>query len=70
MSLRNTVECRKFEVLFGIISSLNYREVDIKIYNPKMVTISFFLANILSFRHVKETSQGDVSFMALKHMIL
>ena len=69
MSLQNTVESRKFKVLFGIIS-LNYRKIDIKIYNPKKSYQCFFLANILSFGLVKETSQGDVSFMAPKHMIL
>ena len=70
MCLQNTVECCKFEVLFGIISGLNYREVDINIYNPQKWLLSVFLANILGFGHIKETSQGDDSFMAPKHMIL
>ena len=30
------------EVLFQIISSLNYREVDIKLYNPKNDYYQFF----------------------------
>ena len=30
------------EVLFRIISSSNYREIDIKIYNPQKLLLSFF----------------------------
>ena len=43
------------EVLFRIISSSSYREVDMNIYKPKNDYFSFFLSNI-SFGHVKETS--------------
>ena len=32
------------EVLFGIISSSNYREVDIKIYKPPKIIISIFFS--------------------------
>ena len=51
------------EVLFQIISSSNYREVDIKIYIPpppkKKKFYHFFLyqTSNISFCHVKETSQ-------------
>ena len=50
------------EVLFRIISSSNYRAVDIKYMTPKNDNQIFILSNI-SFGHVKETSQGDISFL-------
>ena len=58
--LETMVECRKFDVLGtrGIISSSNYREVDIKnIQPPKVISIRFFLSSIC-FGRVKEASQG------------
>ena len=51
------------------MSGSNYREVDIKIYNPQNVIKFFSLSNI-SFGQVKEMSQGDVSFTHPKHMLL
>ena len=51
------------------MSSSNYREVDIELITPKNDYFHFFLSNI-SFGCVKETSQGDVSFMHPKHMLL
>ena len=70
-----TVESRKFKVLgtsdfIRSIESSNYREVDIRIYNPqKWIIISFFQSNTC-FVCVKETSQGDVSFMHTKHVFV
>ena len=49
-------------VLFRIISNSNFREVDIKVYNPKMIFIIFLLQSNACLGFVKETSQGDVSF--------
>ena len=57
------------EVLFRIINSSNYREVDIKHITQKQIIFIFFLSNI-SFGHLKETCQGDVSFTYPKHMLL
>ena len=48
---------------------MNYREVDINIYNPQKVISIFSLSNIY-FGYVKETSYGDVSFTHPKHMFL
>ena len=58
------------EVLFLIISSSNYREVDIKIYISKNNHYQTFYLSNISFGRVKETSQGDVSFTHPKYMIL
>ena len=61
------VKSCKFEVLglevdFEVLDFFNYREVDIKIYNPqKLIIIGVFLSNIC-FWCVKETSLGDISF--------
>ena len=51
------------------MSSLNYREVDIKYITPQNDHFPFFLSNI-SFGCVKGMSQGDVSFTHPKHMLL
>ena len=48
-------------MLFGSIENSNYKEVDIKYITPKMIIISP-LSNIRSWC-LKETSEGDVSFM-------
>ena len=49
------------------MESSNYREVDIKnIYNSK--NDYFFLSNTI-FGCVKETSQGDISFMHPNHTL-
>ena len=55
------------DVLFWIISSLNYREVNIKYITPKN-DYQFFLSNV-SWVH-NEKSRGDVSFMHPKHMLI
>ena len=57
------------EVLFRIIRSLNYREVDIKFCNPQRCLLSVFLSNI-RFGCVKEMTKRDVSFTQPKHMLL
>ena len=52
------------------ISTLNYREVDIKVYDPlKLTTITFFLSNIC-FGCVKETSIDNISFMHPKYVFI
>ena len=57
------------EILFRSIESSNYREVDIRINDPKMIIFwVFFLLNI-SFGCLKETSQGDISFRHPKHKL-
>ena len=61
LNLKN-LKSSGLKFLFGIINSLNYREVDIKIYNPKNDYFHFiFFFNQTLFWHVKELSHGDVS---------
>ena len=58
------------KVLFQIISSTNYRECRLKIYNlPKNYYQFYFLSNI-SFGCVKKMSQGDIYFIHPKHMFV
>ena len=35
------------EVLFQIISSSNYKEIDIKLYNPQTLLLSFFYQTLV-----------------------
>ena len=46
--------------LFLIISSLNYVEVDLTIYNSQNDYKKFFFLSIIRFERVKETAQGDL----------
>ena len=57
------------EILFRIISSSIYREVDIKYITPQNVYYQFFLLSNIRVACVKETSQGDISFTHAKHML-
>ena len=53
-----------------LVTRSNYREVNIKIFNPqKMIIFSFSLSN-MCFVCVKETSHGDVSFIHPNRMVL
>ena len=61
-------------MLFRSIESSNYGGgVDIRTYPPptkKETIISFFTLSNICFVCEKETSQGDVSFTNIKHMLL
>ena len=61
-----SIQSLKLEVLFRMISSLNYREMNIKLYNHKMDIISVFLSNIC-FGYVKETSAEGRVFSHQNH---
>ena len=58
----------RLEVLFQIISSLNYGEVEITYFKPKNYYYQVFSLSNLCFGCVKETSQGDVSYTSPQHM--
>ena len=51
------VKSSGLEILFRMISSSSYREVDMKIYNPKNDYYYFFLSIKHKFGCVKEKSQ-------------
>ena len=62
-----------------MISSWNYREVDIKLYNHQkrffwelytFIVYQFFSLSNISFGCIKETSQRDFSFTNPKHVII
>ena len=70
-----TVKSHKYEVIrtrvfCQIISSSDYRAVDIKKYNPPKWLLSVFFLSNISFGRVKETSLGDVSFTNPKLMLV
>ena len=58
------------EVLFRIISCSNYGEGDIKIYNLQNNYYHFFFLSNISFVHVKQTPQGDLSITRPKRVII
>ena len=60
----------ELDVLFRIIRSSSYMEVDMYIYNPYKLLLSVFFFFIKhTFWCVKEMSQRDVSFTHPKHML-
>ena len=50
---------------FEVFKSSNYREGDIKIYNPKKQIILVFFIYVT----IKGRSKGEVSFSHTKHML-
>ena len=51
------------------MSSLNYREVDVKSIKPQNIYHQLLFQSDICFKCVKETSQRDVSFTHPKHML-
>ena len=59
----------ELEVLFRIISSSKYYEVDIKMYNPKLITLLFFSVKHKFWAHKRSVSRRRF-FYALKTYVI
>ena len=58
------------EVSFAIISSSNYRGVDVKSIYPKNDYNQFVFQLNICFGCIKEMSQGAISFKHTKHIFI